>query len=315
VELADERHDIAEARAELVLSLDRALRRLRRRVAAVRGDLARVSEAETLADKARWFAAEAARAPRGTRTLTIVDWSSGEPKELAMPLDPSRSAKEQVDAVFRRARRLRGGVAVAEERLAKTQATLEELRQVETAAGSAPGVEELVALARRAKTVAPTEFSMPTRLVDEGTGVRKSSKTKGRSLRRRLPYRSYLMTSGARILVGRSATDNDVLTRDVARPHDLWLHAKGMTGSHVVVPLDKGKDCPTETLIDAAHLAAHFSDARGESVVDVAYTPKRYVRKPRHAAPGLVVLDREKVIALRVDPERVARLLGRESME
>jgi predicted ribosome quality control (RQC) complex YloA/Tae2 family protein len=80
----------------------------------------------------------------------------------------------------------------------------------------------------------------------------------------------------------------------------------------VVVPLERTQTCPGEVLVDAATLAAHFSDARGEAIVEVQYTPRRFVRKPRRSAPGLVVLEREKVIVLRVDPTRVARLLAAE---
>jgi predicted ribosome quality control (RQC) complex YloA/Tae2 family protein len=98
----------------------------------------------------------------------------------------------------------------------------------------------------------------------------------------------------------------------VARPHDLWLHAKGRTGAHVIVPLDKGRPCPSDLLVDAAHLAAHFSEARGEGVVEIQHTPRRYLRKPRGSAPGLCVVDREKVTVLRVEPERVSRLLSGE---
>jgi predicted ribosome quality control (RQC) complex YloA/Tae2 family protein len=112
------------------------------------------------------------------------------------------------------------------------------------------------------------------------------------------------------VLVGRGAKDNDDLTLHVARPYHLWLHAKGTTGAHVVVTLKKGESCPAELLVDAAHLAAHFSDARGEKVVEVTYVQKRYVRKPRGAAPGSVQVDREKVIVLRVEAERLARLLA-----
>src|ERR1019366_3337085 len=76
------------------------------------------------------------------------------------------------------------------------------------------------------------------------------------------PSRTFLSASGARILVGRAAEKNDALTFHVARPHDLWLHAKNRAGSHVVVPLDKNTSCPGDVLVDAAHLAAHFSEAR-----------------------------------------------------
>ena len=127
------------------------------------------------------------------------------------------------------------------------------------------------------------------------------------------PYRTFLSTSGARILVGRSAEKNDALTFHVARPHDLWLHAKNRTGSHVIVPLDKKGSCPGDVLVDAAHLAAHFSETRGEAVTEVQYTPRRYLRKPRGSAPGLVVVDREKVLLLRREDDRLRALLERET--
>jgi predicted ribosome quality control (RQC) complex YloA/Tae2 family protein len=120
--------------------------------------------------------------------------------------------------------------------------------------------------------------------------------------------------SGARILVGRGAAHNDALTLHVARPHDLWLHAKDRSGAHVVVALKKGESCPPELLVEAAHLAAHFSDARDERIVDVQYTPRRHLRKPRGSAPGLVLVDREKVLILRKDDEVLRRLLESEQV-
>jgi predicted ribosome quality control (RQC) complex YloA/Tae2 family protein len=120
-------------------------------------------------------------------------------------------------------------------------------------------------------------------------------------------------TSGTRILVGRDAEKNDALTFRVAKPNDLWLHAKSRAGAHVVVPLQRGASCPAEVLVEAAHLAAHFSDARAERIVEVQYTPRRYVRSPRGSAAGFVVVDREKVIALRCDDDVLQRLLASES--
>ena len=79
-----------------------------------------------------------------------------------------------------------------------------------------------------------------------------------------------------------------------------------------MVPLQRNETCPEELLLDAAHLAAHFSDARGESTVEVSYTGKRYVRKPRGSAPGQVTLECEKVIALQLEPARIEHLLSRE---
>jgi predicted ribosome quality control (RQC) complex YloA/Tae2 family protein len=114
------------------------------------------------------------------------------------------------------------------------------------------------------------------------------------------------------ILVGKGADDNDRLTIEHARPHDLWLHARDDAGAHVVVPLERGEACPPELLCDAATLAAHFSQARGQARVDVLYTERRYVRKPRKIGPGKVVLLREKVFRLHLEPARLKRLLAAE---
>jgi predicted ribosome quality control (RQC) complex YloA/Tae2 family protein len=90
------------------------------------------------------------------------------------------------------------------------------------------------------------------------------------------------------------------------------LHARGVTGAHVVVRLTKGKSCSPDTLVDAATLAAHFSDFRGEPTVDVLYTPRRFVHKRKGSPVGSVTLGSEKVIAVRVEPARLQRLLENE---
>jgi predicted ribosome quality control (RQC) complex YloA/Tae2 family protein len=144
-------------------------------------------------------------------------------------------------------------------------------------------------------------------------GVRDQEAAPGRGRAKeapRVPYTEYAGWGGGRILVGRGAADNDALTLRVAKPHDVWMHARGVAGAHVVVPLARGAQCPQGLLLDAATLAAHHSDARGADFVEVTWTERRYVRKPRKSPPGSVALDREKVLALRPEAERLARLLA-----
>src|SRR5687767_10430970 len=106
-----------EEAAALTSSLTRARRRLAQRIVAVERDLERIEEAQAWAARASWLVAAAARAPRGARSLEVSDWSSGEEQVFSFPLDPSRPAREQVEAAFQRARRLRRGKPLAEERL------------------------------------------------------------------------------------------------------------------------------------------------------------------------------------------------------
>jgi predicted ribosome quality control (RQC) complex YloA/Tae2 family protein len=237
----------------------------------------------------------------------VTDWSSGEAKVIELPLDPARSAREQVLALFKKARRIKRGVAVARERQSQAEARRDVLVRLSAEARGAQAHDALEEVVRRARAAAPGDFVHDTEAAARAPGAARPVQA------RRKAYRTFRASTGARILVGRGGADNDELTLHVARPHDLWLHARGHPGAHVVVRLDKGHSCPPEVLVDAAHLAAHFSDARGELVVEVEHTDRRFVRKPRGSAPGLVVVQREKVLTLRLDPSRLAALVASET--
>ena len=123
------------------------------------------------------------------------------------------------------------------------------------------------------------------------------------------PYREFVAQNGQPIWVGRSAKANDALTFGVAHGNDYWLHARDLPGAHVVIPL-RGRALDEEVLLDSATLAAYHSSAKAEPVVDVIYTECKHVRKVR-GRPGAVTLSAQKNLRLRLDPERLARLLGR----
>ncbi|WP_019949294.1 NFACT RNA binding domain-containing protein [Hymenobacter aerophilus] len=110
-----------------------------------------------------------------------------------------------------------------------------------------------------------------------------------------LPFKTF-EDSGFTILVGRNAQNNDLLTQRYAHKDDLWLHAKDVTGSHVVIRQRPGQPVPAPVLERAAQLAAWYSKRQNDSLCPVTYTPKKYVRKPRGAKPGQVAIEREKVL-------------------
>lgn len=300
---------VGQRRELLRRVLDKAEAKMARRAVAIAADLSRIEDADRLAAQASWLLTEAKRTPRGARALSVTDWSSGEPVPLVVPLDPAKGAFEQVEAMFKRAKRLRLGARVAEERRSETERLRTAMSDARRRLDDAKGLPELEAVIAEAKRTAPRDVVMPS-----GASAGRPSPLGVRLAGRRVPFRTFRSAGGQRILVGKGASDNDVLTMKVARPHDLWLHAKDHQGAHVIVPLDKGHGCPAEDLVEAAHLAAHFSDARDEATVDVQYTPRRYLRKPKGAAPGLVIPTREKVMALRVDAGLRRALLEREEV-
>lgn len=104
----------------------------------------------------------------------------------------------------------------------------------------------------------------------------------------------YRSRDGIVILVGRNNRQNDLVTFRLSSPRHLWLHARNMPGSHVVV-LAEG-EIPEQTLQDAARLAAYFSKGRESNSVPVDYTERRHVRKPKGAKPGFVTYEQAKTI-------------------
>lgn len=119
--------------------------------------------------------------------------------------------------------------------------------------------------------------------------------------------RRYRSSDGYEILVGRGAKDNDQLTFRVARPHETWLHAADYPGSHVIIRNHaRTSDIPHRTIIEAAQLAAHFSQAKRDTKVAVNYTQRKFIQKPKGAAPGLVRMSsfRTLLVEPRVGVER-----------
>jgi predicted ribosome quality control (RQC) complex YloA/Tae2 family protein len=101
---------------------------------------------------------------------------------------------------------------------------------------------------------------------------------------------------GFSILVGKSAANNDELTMKHSHKNDLWLHAKDVAGSHVLIKWKPGQEFPREVIIKAARLAAYYSKLKGSALVPVSYTLKKFVRKRKGSEPGEVVVDKEEVM-------------------
>jgi predicted ribosome quality control (RQC) complex YloA/Tae2 family protein len=279
--------EIARRRMELGRELRAAAARLERLLANLEGDRLRAREGERLQGLAHVLQAHLRQVRPGMKSLAALDFE-GRPVEI--PLDPSLGAVANLNRLFERAGRLRRAAPRVEERLAEAR---EKARAVAERSARLPGADE-AGLAELSESLAG--------ILPRAGG--------GKPVGERLPFREYLVGSGRPARVGRSAADNDRLLLDHSRPDDLWLHARGVGGSHVVVPMARGEEPGPDLLVDAAHLAAHFSRARGAGDVEVTWTRRRWIQKPRGAPPGSVRLLREKTILVRLEPARLARILG-----
>jgi predicted ribosome quality control (RQC) complex YloA/Tae2 family protein len=118
-----------------------------------------------------------------------------------------------------------------------------------------------------------------------------------REKREEAPFRIFTVTGGFQVWVGKNSENNDLLTLKYARPNDLWFHARGSSGSHVVLRTGTGKGEPSRrALEETAGIAAFYSKMKNAKHVPVAMTERKYVRKPRGAPAGTVTIEREKLL-------------------
>ena len=120
------------------------------------------------------------------------------------------------------------------------------------------------------------------------------TESKSREESEQVPFRVF-EHNGYKIYVGKDAKNNELLTFNFARPNDVFLHARGVSGSHVIIR-NSSREYPQKPVIKfAASIAAHYSKARTSAIVPVAYTMRKFVKKAK-GQPGAVLVDREEVI-------------------
>ncbi len=111
-------------------------------------------------------------------------------------------------------------------------------------------------------------------------------------------FRIFDLGEGFTLYVGKNAENNDELTMKFAKPNDLWFHARGFGGSHGVLRLNKGQEASKSIIKKAASIIAYYSQARKSKFVPVVYTYRKYVRKPKGANTGTVIISKEEVIMI-----------------
>jgi hypothetical protein len=273
----------AEADSSVLARVSARRAAVQRRIDRLEQEFASGADADALRGRADLLLARLHEVPRGSPLVRLEGWD-GAPVEIEMDpaLQPAENAARMYDEARRRERaRLRVGELLARSR--------EELERWDgavtaTAAGDLPAWVE-----RELSRATPAE-------------VRKSAEPV-------LPYRTYRTSGGLEARVGKSARGNDDLTFRNAAPHDVWLHARSVPGSHVILRWrDEEAAPPARDLHEAAGLAAIFSRARSSGLVAVDWTRRKHVRKPRGAPPGAVIPQRVKTVFVEPDeglPERL----------
>ena len=261
--------------------VEQTRKRAQRRVWQLEGDLREARADQDVRAKADLLAAHLHAIEPGREHVELVDF---EGRPVTIELDPARSPAANLDRWYKRAGR-------AERKVEQVGVRLEESR---TALATA---EDLHARLETFDDETPLETWLDfaeAHDLDPAPRTPKPASERGRPDADRLPYWSFVL-DGWELRVGRSGKDNDLLLKSHAHGRDLWLHAQGVPGSHVVLRTG-GKEVPRGVIEATARVAAHYSRAKTSATVPVLVTERRHVRKPRKAAPGEVVPDRAKTV-------------------
>ena len=206
----------------------------------------------------------------GSKSFEALNYYTGE--MVTIPLDPQIPVQENAKKYFDKYGKLKRTCEAVTKLLEETGSEVEHLRSVQTALDIALQEEDLVQIKEE--------------LMQSGY-IRKRNPGSKRPKITSKPFH-YISSDGYHMYVGKNNLQNEELTFQTARGNDLWFHAKGSPGSHVIVQTN-GDELPDSTFEEAARLAAYYSSNRGADKVEIDYVEKKHVKKPNGSRPGFVV--------------------------
>lgn len=213
---------------------------------------------------------------RAGKTLDTYDWYGN---AISIPLDEKMTLVENSQRYYNKVRKIKSDIQKREEMLPKLTRKLSQVNDL------IDNIDSLTS-SKDVKKYISTNINANK---DMNKAINQGEATK---------YREFDLGEGYTLFVGRSAANNDELTVKFGKSNDIWLHARGAAGSHAILRGQNPKETkpPKNILKVAAGIAAYYSKQKNAKMVPVAYTFKKYVHKPRGAAPGSVVMQREEVV-------------------
>ena len=286
-----DRQEAAQRRGrELTRTVTSAHERAVRKLGMLEKEYAAAQDRDTLRLCGDLITANLYRMERGAARLTAQNYYDESGAEIDVPLDPLLTPQQNAAKYYKRYTKAKTAEKHLREQIEKTAAERDYLESVQGE----------IALAQT-----EPEFAELRRELQETGYIRRSGKEK-RGRERPIAPREFRSSSGLRIFVGRSNVQNDALTKR-ADKRDLWLHTQKIHGSHVILCTEDGA-YDDESLLEAARLAAYYSQAQGGSNIPVDYTSVKFVKKPANAKPGKVVYETYRTVYVTPDEETVRRL-------
>jgi predicted ribosome quality control (RQC) complex YloA/Tae2 family protein len=276
--------ELKQAQATALGVLKREIKKNENTLAQLKEDLAECDDIDRLKQWGDLLMANLETKPDSDKLHVTDLYHDDQPIDI--PLLAGKSILETAATYYKRAKRLQRMPAIITPRIRKLEQSIAKLIERSNAVQQASSIDRLHEL---------TAIFRTTSKRSKGTDSNEASDTSTH-------YRTFYSSAGEKLLVGKSAAGNDVLTFKVARTYDWWFHAQQATGSHVIlVATDKNRAPSRQSIIEAAQLAAYYSDMKKSSNVPVMYTERRHVRKAKGGVPGKAIFQQIK--SLFVEPK------------
>ena len=275
---------------QLLSEQERVTERLKKEAAKIRRTLEKVENETESADRADWYElagkllmASLTEIRKGMNSVGLENTFSPEREAVMIPLDIHLTPVKNAERYFEKSRKTRHSIEEQQERVRGMKQRARRLQLLLDRMEGIGSMDEWKQFADEYREA----------LEEEGI-VLKGGKVQEKET---VPFRVFTVDGGFQVWAGKNSENNDLLTLRHARPNDLWFHARGSGGSHVVLRLGTGKgEVSKRAREQAASIAAYYSKMKHASLVPVAMTEKKYVRKPRGARAGTVMVEREKVL-------------------
>ncbi|EIJ81558.1 Fibronectin-binding A domain protein [Bacillus methanolicus PB1] len=227
---------------------------------------------------------------KGMKEVEVMNYYDENNGTIVIPLDPQKSPSENAQKYFTKYQKAKNALTVIQEQIEKAKVE----------------ISYIDSLLQQLESASTKDIMEIREELIEGGYLRERQKQQNKKKINTKPVLDkYLSSDGTEILVGKNNKQNDYLTNKLAARDEIWLHAKDIPGSHVVI---RSKTPTEKTILEAANIAAYFSKARNSSSVPVDYTQVRYVKKPNGAKPGFVIYENQQTVYVTPDEELVLAL-------
>lgn len=288
-EVRERQERVRQRGADLLRTVNTNRDRLRRKLAMQEKDYAETQNRDHLRICGDLITSNLYRMERGQSKLVCENFYDENCGEITIQLDPLLTPQQNAAKYYKRYTKAKTAERYLREQMEIAQRDLEYLGSVLESIEHGETEQDFI--------------DIRSELKDAGF-LRKQGK---KEQKRPSKPREFRTSSGFKVLVGRNNRQNDRLTLKDADHWDVWLHTQKIHGSHVIL-CTEGQDVDDDTLVEAAKIAAWYSQARESGNVPVDYTPVKYVKKPAGARPGMVIYHTCQTINVTPNEELVKTL-------